>query len=206
MSIEQKELRREQQRSAYRRRRDQIISIDLESPTRVLAMIDTNREQDRENLLLDGDSLTHDVFDVNNVRHGRLWIRDIRHMARQFSSDQISNNGTQLDDGENYLDPCRPHLTPQEIAINDRSIESTIHHRSTQLTQFRHQARQDWSNAQVMVEESENEGDLHRHGEHERIIDNALGFHIGYSTEGSMLGDIEVMSDGWEYAKAIHFA
>ncbi|KAF8403520.1 hypothetical protein HHK36_011624 [Tetracentron sinense] len=127
MTTEEKELRREQQRSAYRRRHDQIIRTDLESPsrplaiseeTRVLAMIDTNRDQDRENLPLHGDSLR------KNVQHEKLRIRDIRRLARQFPSDQISNNGTQLDDG-----------------------------------------------------------DLHRRGEHERIIDIASGFHIGYSTE-----------------------
>ncbi|KAF8393421.1 hypothetical protein HHK36_021665 [Tetracentron sinense] len=188
MTTEEKELRREQQRSAYRRRRDQIIRTDLESPslplaiseeTRVLAMIDTNRDQDRENLLLHGDSLR------NNVQHERLRIRDIRRLARKFPSDQISNNGTQLDDGENYLAPCRPRLSTQQISINDRSIGCTSHHISTRLTQIRRHARQDQPNAQVMVEESENEGDLHRRGEHERIIDIASGFHIGYSIEGT---------------------
>ncbi|KAF8387888.1 hypothetical protein HHK36_026550 [Tetracentron sinense] len=202
MTTEQKELRREKQRSAYRRRRDQIISTNLESPSqpstslgerRVLAMIDTNRDQDRENLLLHGDSLTHQIIDdlqcnetmCDNVQHRRLRIRDIRHLARQFPSDQISNNGTQLDDGENYLDPCRSCLPTQQISIKDRSIgcTSTMHQISTRLTQVRRHARQDQSNAQVMVEESENEGDLHRRGEHERIIDNAPGFHIGHSIE-----------------------
>ncbi|KAF8370126.1 hypothetical protein HHK36_031821 [Tetracentron sinense] len=213
MTTKQKELRREQQRSAYRRRRDQIISTNLESPSqpstslgerRVLAMIDTNRDQDRENLLLHGDSLTHQIIDDlqcnetmrDNVQHRRLRIRDIRHLARQFPSDQISNNGAQLDDGENYLDPCRSCLPTQQISIKDRSIgcTSTIHQISTRLTQVHRHARQNQSNAQVMVEESENEGDLHRCGEHERIIDNAPGFHIGHSIEGRQARDIIVQT------------
>ncbi|KAF8391388.1 hypothetical protein HHK36_023692 [Tetracentron sinense] len=212
MTTEQKELRREQQRNAYRRRRDQIIRTNLESPSqpstslgerRVLAMIDTNRDQDRENLLLHRNSLTHQIIDDvqcnetmrDNVQHRRLRIRDIRHLARQFPSDLISNNGAQLD-GENYLDPCRSRLPTQQISINDRSIgcTSTIHQISTRLTQVRRHARQDQSNAQIMVEESENEGDLHRHGEHDRIIDNAPGFHIGHSIEGRQARDIIVQT------------